>query len=500
MNEPATAVSQQDRHLLRRAVLINFAGLLGKGFWPLFLWLVSRWYGSDTLGQFTLLYAPVELLQALCSTGFVDGIYRSVARLPDEALSEPGYASIYVALRAVMTLGIALALVAWLAGGWLVSQLWHRPELHLPLVVMAAAIPLAGVTAVLIATATAMMRNEGEALIKGLLIPAFTLGIAWSLSSQGSGVRDLALAYLGAQAVGLAAAIWLFTRIASVRSLIAAAHSAPRLIDIRAQQRFGLLQGFNVMLWVGVYSVDTLLLGAFVGNAEVARYRAGSELARLLQYFRTQFSAAFVPMAGRYVRQGELARLQDLLHSLSRTMATYALLLAGILWWLAGPVLQAMVPSHGRHSDGFVSLLLAGHLVITGFALAGNTLVVAGKQRAILRSSLLMTVVNLALGAVLIPRYGLVGAAAATLVAMAVAMGAQVAALRAALRLSVSWRPLARATLLAAASYATSWFAIEALSRWTALESWGRAGAGAAVFASLFGAPMIWTSAKHHRR
>lgn len=500
MSLDVPAPSQRDQRLLRRAVLINFAGLLGKGFWPLFLWLVSRWYGAGTLGQFTLLYAPVELLQALCSTGFVDGIYRNVARLPGEPLNQSGYASIYVALRAVVSIGLALLLLAWLAGDLLVSRLWNRPELHSALMLMAAAIPMAGASAVLVATATAMMRNEGEALIKGALVPGVTLGLAWALRGPGAGVDELAMAYLIAQTVGLFTAIGLFTRIGSLRSLSAAARVAPSLIDTAAQHRFGLLQGLNVMLWVGVYSVDTLMLGRFATDAEVARYRAGSELARLLQYFRTQFSAAFVPMAGRYLRHGELSQLQGLLHSLSRTMANYALLLAGGLTWLAAPVLQAMLPSQAGDDARFVTLLLAGHVVIAGFALAGNTLVVAGRQTAILRNSLVMTAVNIALGLLLIPSYRLEGAATATLIAMTVAMAGQTCALRAALGIGVSWRPLAIATGYATVCYATSWVVVLLVGRWVALTDWTHALVGAATFAGLFGTQMIWAASRSSRK
>lgn len=482
--------SERDHRLLRRAVIINFAGLLGRGLWPLFLFLVARWYGAPVLGQFTLLQAPLEILLALCSTGFVDGIYRNVARLPGDPLAPTGYAAIALALRHVVGLGAVVFAAATLFGGLLFEHLWHRPGLHVPLILMTATVPIGGAISIFAATATAMMRNEGEALIKGFLVPALTVALSATPLARSYGVYGLAGAFLTAQLAGLLAAVFLFTRFASLRKLVS--HRAELDRGAAASQRdFGLIQGLNLMLWMGVYSIDTILLGAFVGDADVARYRAGSELARLLQYARTQVSSAFVPLASRYLLRGQRAELQALLSSLPRTLCRGGFLLAGILSPLAVPLLPALldiaVPDGAATSFlPFVSLLLLGHVVVAAFALSGNTLILAGHQRAILINSAIMTAVNLALGLALIPRFGSVGAATATLVAMTVAMVRQTVVLRLALGLSLPLRSFASSAALAAVALIASHFAAALLASPTAASPWPRAVIAAATFAVVY--------------
>lgn len=481
--------TERDHRLLRRAVLINFAGLLGRGLWPLFLFLVARWYGAPVLGQFTLLQAPLEILLALCSTGFVDGIYRNVARLPGEPLAPTGYAAVALALRHVVGLGALVFAAAVLFGGLLFDHLWHRPGLHVPLILMTATVPIGGAISIFAATATAMMRNEGEALIKGFLVPALTVGLAATPLARSYGVYGLAFAFLAAQLAGLLAAVFLFTRFASLRKLVR--HRAELATGAAASQRnFGLIQGLNLMLWMSVYSIDTLLLGAFVGDADVARYRAGSELARLLQYARTQVSSAFVPLASRYLLRGQRAELQALLRSLPRTLCRGGFLLAGILSPLAVPLLPALlgiaVPEGAASFLPFVSILLLGHVVVAAFALSGNTLILAGHQRAILINSAIMTAVNLALGLALIPRFGNAGAATATLVAMTVAMVRQTVVLRLALGLSLPLRSFASSAALAAFALVASHFAAALLTSPTAPSPWPRAVVAAATFAVVY--------------
>jgi O-antigen/teichoic acid export membrane protein len=483
----------RDHQLLRRAVWINLAGLLGKGFWPLFLWLVATLYGAEVFGQFTLLYAPIELLLALCCTGFLDAMMRHVSRLPGEPISADGYAAIRVSLRAVVTLGTAAAMGLLLFGGWLVTAVWGRPALHAPMVVMAVAIPIGGTMSILLATLTAMIRNEFEVIIKGAVVPLLALAFAALASLVSHQQIVLAISYLAAQAVGLVISLVVFARFGSLSQLRGgavkcgsdAAFSAS--FSRRAHLRFGLAQGLNVMLWVGVYSLDTLLLGIFVGDAAIALYRAGSELARVLQYVRTQFSSAFLPIAARYLRNQQRQELQALIRSLGRTIIRHSVWLAGVLSWLAAPSLRAMLHSATPGDTVFIDALLLGHLVISALALAGNTLVVAGKQRIILSTSLVMTAANLGLNLWLVPRYGLLGAAVATLAAMAVAMVAQAAALKRVLGLTMHWRAISGAIAGGAIAYAGA-VAVTRLARYIGwqLSEASHALLGAVAFCGLY--------------
>lgn len=477
---PSGAQATRDRRLLARAAALNFASLAGKAFFPMLLALAPRWYGAEALGQFLLAYAITELLLALCSTGFVDGLYREIARLPGEPLGPAGQAAVRASLRTVLTLGALVVGAAHLGGGELVAWGWGRPELGPVLTVTALSVPLAGATAILLATRTATLHNHAEVLVKSLLVPAAVLGFAWWGRGAEHGAPALARAYALAHGLGFGVTLlWL----AGSRGL------GPLLIGKverrawRGALRFGSLQGLSLMLWVSVYSVDLLVLGAFVGDRELARYRAGSELARVLQYVRTQLSAAYAPLAARYLRRGQHELLEAQLGVLAPLAARGALALAGALGYLAAPVVEAMVPGAGGSSVvAYVPSLLVGHWGVASLALAGNTLVVAGQQRALLLTTAVMALVNVGLGAVLVPRLGLPGAALATSAAMITAMSLQARALESALGVHLPWRALSRLPLVGAVALAVS-----AAAHWLAapLVPWLRAGVAAAAFVAV---------------
>ncbi len=480
---PALGATQvaRDRRLLARAAALNFASLAGKAFFPILLALAPRWYGAEALGQFLLAYAITELLLALCSTGFVDGLYRQIARLPGEPLGPAGQAAVRASLRTVLALGALVAVAAHLGGGALLAWGWGRPELAPVLTMAALSVPFAGATAILLATSTATLHNHAEVLVKSLLVPAAVLGFAWWGRGAEQGALALARAYTMAHGLGLAVALLWLAGKGGLRGLLLGKVEPSAW---RGALRFGSLQGLSLMLWVSVYSVDLLVLGAFVGDRELARYRAGSELARVLQYVRTQLSAAYAPLAARYLRRGEHGLLEAQLGVLAPLASRGALALAGALGYLAAPVVAAMVPggSGGSSVVAYVPSLLVGHWAVASLALAGNTLVVAGLQRVLLLTTAVMALVNVGLGTVLVPRLGLPGAALATATAMITAMVLQARALERVLRVSLPWRALAPLPLVGAAALAVSALGYTLAA---SLGAWPRAGASAASFVAV---------------
>lgn len=472
------AAATRDRRLLARAVALNVASLAGKAFFPILLALAPRWYGAEALGRFLLVHAVTELLLALGTTGFVDGLYREIARLPGEPLGPSGQAAVRASLRAVLSLGALAVAAAHLGGQAVLAWGWGRAELGPVLTVAMLSVPLAGATSILLATSTATLHNRAEVLIKSVLVPAAVLALAWWGRGAERGALALAWAHALAHGLGLVAALlWL----AGKGALGPLLWGKVPLSAWRGALRFGLLQGVSLMLWVSVYSVDLLVLGAFVGDRELARYRAGSELARVLQYVRTQLSAAYAPLAARYLRRGQHRQLEAQLGALAPWVARGALALAGALGYLAAPMVATMVPGAvgGAPVAAYVPSLLVGHWAVASLALAGNTLVVAGRQRILLRTTAAMVLVNLGLGALLVPWLGLPGAALSTAAAMITAMGLQAHALQSALGVALPWRALAPLPLLGATALGVS-----AAGHWLAgpLGPWPRAALAAAAF------------------
>lgn len=400
---------------LKRGVQWNVVGTVGQALLPLFLVVAGRLYGVDVLGQFTPPYLAMELLVGLAVTGFVDGVQRRVARDPlHQTADDEAYAVLARSLIRVVVLGVCATLAVAAAGGWIAGALWHRPALHPVMVLLAANVPLVGVTAVLCGSCTALLHLEQEVLVRRVAVPSVLLALTVLLAGVMPDALGLAWAVTGANAVGLVLAIVGFRRHYSVRRVWRARRMRPE----GGVTRFALVQGLNLMLWQGLYSIDSFILAAYVSDRELGLYRFAGEIARSLTVVRTQFSTPYSALAARYLRDGSREALQDSLVRTTRWILTLAVPVCAAAWLYRDPLLALVAPAGPRQS-GFMLWLLLGQLSICALGLTGNTLIMAGHNRYNLANSAVLSAVNVALNFALIPHWGLSGSAVATCVALA---------------------------------------------------------------------------------
>lgn len=159
-----------------------------------------------------------------------------------------------------------------------------------------------------------------------------------------------------------------------------------------------------------------MMLGGFVGPAAIGLYRTTSELARQVFGIRFAFSSVFAPLAARYVLEGRLADLQSTYTRLSRWILSIAVPVIALLLVYRPEVLALYNPAYA-HGGAFLAVLLLGPLLAAATGLSGNVLVMGGYHWVNLINSIGLVIVNVVLNLLLIPRWGLFGAATATAVA-----------------------------------------------------------------------------------
>jgi O-antigen/teichoic acid export membrane protein len=179
--------------------------------------------------------------------------------------------------------------------------------------------------------------------------------------------------------------------------------------------------GMATLLAQVYYNLDLLLLGVFRTLQEVASYGAMYKIILALLMLGWAYALAVLPRltlasdAGTHVLRAEIAlRLRHL-------AAGVVPLVIGIMV-LAEPVLVATFgPAYGDAAAPF-SVLLASVPVSAAGSLLLYSLVAAGRNWALPLSSGCGAILNLLLNLILIPPFGMMGAAWATLAAVALVL------------------------------------------------------------------------------
>jgi O-antigen/teichoic acid export membrane protein len=159
--------------------------------------------------------------------------------------------------------------------------------------------------------------------------------------------------------------------------------------------------------------VDTLVLQAFVGPAEVAVYYAATKILALVNFIYFAVSAASAHRFSEYHAAGERDKLAAFLAQAIRWTFWPSLALAALMLLLGKPILMLFGPGF---ADGYnlIVIMSVGLVARAAVGPAERLLNMIGQQRICAAIYATAFAVNLVLCLLLIPHLGLTGAAIAT--------------------------------------------------------------------------------------
>lgn len=193
---------------------------------------------------------------------------------------------------------------------------------------------------------------------------------------------------------------------------------------IRASYRIGywfrtalpvaLLEASEVLF----HNADILILGLFMPPEIVAFYFAATRLAQILSYVPYGLSAATAQKYAALAAQDEREKLQNLVAAATALSTGLALAGALFLWVFAGPLLNLFGDGYDAAAT-IVPVLCLGIVLACAFGPGEDILTMMGAERLCALGFFIALAVNLALNFTLIPVMGMMGAAIATAVALA---------------------------------------------------------------------------------
>lgn len=396
---------------LRRGAVINFLGIAGKMAGPAFLLVVTRLYGAEVFGVYLSAATLVEIAVALLTSGFRDAAVLYVARH-----AEHDREALYRALANAFGLSLAAALVlvalGQLAGAPAVRALYGFGDALAPAVrVMALVLPLMAFERVVLAATQGLRKMGYEAFVGGGLKPVVLLAAALALYPTMPTVEGLTLAWVAAQAVTGLAAFGIYGREFAWAPL---GRALRRFRLHRELLGFAIPQNLNMTLNRFLMGMDVLMLGALGASAAtVGVYGAGAAVVRELRQVKLAFSGALAPQIARLHARGDLEALSRVYSSTSRWAATLGLLAVLGVAGLHEDLLRLFYPGY-EGPAAFMLWLLPVPYLVSAFGLAGNVVVMTGHSRLNLMNSLAVGAVNVGFNLLLIPPFGMVGAAAAS--------------------------------------------------------------------------------------
>jgi O-antigen/teichoic acid export membrane protein len=367
--------------------------------------LLARVLQPGGFGMFAFTVACVSLLTVPASLGMPQYLVKHGALNPGSAMSLRRWADLRVALAG--TSAFALFVVA--------SMLTNNERLATMLLI-ASPLPLIGA---LTSVRQALLQCRGlvpesqwpQQLLAPALLVLFLAGL-WLFVGDFSPL----------QAIGVTLAVSIVPLVVNSRQLFTATGQA--LQDTLPSLRAALPFMWLGALYLLISRTDLVMLGVLRGAEDAGRYAVASRIAEVLPFISYAASSVASPHFAKLHRAGDMEKLQGLLTGMGRRvlLATVPLTAAVVLF--AVPLLDIVFGRDYAQAAPLLRVLAAAQLVVVMGGPLGTLLNMSGYESTHLRILGIAAVTNVLFNFALIPTFGAVGAATATLVSVVVSRGA----------------------------------------------------------------------------
>jgi len=373
--------------------------------------LLARWMGAEQLGTYVLVFALCTVGALVCSLGLPSAAPRFIAEAM--ARAQPGLLSGFLRRSRQITFAAAAILALLGLVVWLIEAPAGQERLAFAAAFM---LPLMAYIRLQVMLDLSLARTAQAFVPEFILRPALFLVVltgVWTLMASLSAVSAL-----WAQAVAVAAAAfvqWTVFRSAPERSLAAA---TPRYATDK--WLITAVPLLTVDLFTSYFAeINLLAFGALASTDEVAVLHVAFRIAMLIGFGVHAIEAAILPSTARYQANGDTGALRRSIAE-ANTVRLCGGAAAVLIMIAAGHFLLGLFGQSFRSGYPTLVLLLIAQMI---GVLAGPTaqlLSVSGGERDCARAVALSLAATCLVQLVLVPRFGLGGAAAAVLTGTAV--------------------------------------------------------------------------------
>lgn len=375
--------------------------------------VLARTLGVESYGIYAYVIAWVTILALLGALGFPTALLRFAAAYRAKEQWSLLRGIIRYALRRVLLAGLAVAIL----GAAAVLALGERlgPELAQTFLVGLAVVPVFALLKVHSSIARAFGRVVAALAPATVLRPGIVL----------LGVGLLGVSLYPTVNATMAMAIMLLATLLSLallgatvwRSRPAPLATTPAAAEPQLWQRTSLFLLLMAGTQVVLNRADVIMLGWLADTSTAGIYAIAFRVAALAGFALTAVNLVFAPTLAALHARKDRVGLQATVTSVARWSLTWALLVSLPLLILAEPIL-GLFGEPFRSGAPALRILLVGQLVGAALGSVSLTMTMTGLERQATVVMAATAGICVALHAVMIPLFGIVGAAIASTVAL----------------------------------------------------------------------------------
>jgi len=407
----APVSKQQDVSKLAAGAGVALGGrIIGRGLLLGVDVALARMLGPVQYGLYVIGWTITRLATMLAPMGLNAGVIRfgSLYWRRDESRLK---GVLWFCLGVSGLIALAMGLALYFGANWLAGSVYQKPELAMSFRWFALGFPSAAMITVAAAATRITQRMKNGVITEDLSQPAVALFLIFVLVGfLKQGMHGALVAYLVSFVISTLIGIYYVAKLFPVMfsGKVAAIFPGKDLIA------FSLPASVTSVLGVMILWVNRLFVGYFRSAGEAGIYQVASQVPVTVALVVGSVAAIFSPMVADFAHRGQMDKLREI----------YVIGTKWTLYFSMPPLLMmALVPREvitvlfgASYADGGAALriLALGQLFNAASGCVGTLLVMTGNQKVTSALYAIMFVINGVMSILLIPRFGVPGAAWAT--------------------------------------------------------------------------------------
>ena len=401
---------------LARGTGVNLIGFAARILFVLLhSFLAARLFGAEAYGVYSVGIASVALLCAIGQLGLDRTITRFVALYRAKGESRHVRSTLRVVLITSMPVSLALG-VALSLGAEPMSALFGEPRLMLPFRLLGFAVPLLALANLLTAFTQGFQQMRPRVLALDMVGPGIEVIGLVVLSYLGAQQTGLSLAYV--LSVATSGALLVHYAGHCLRRSDAASADRPtrhRTVSLKPLIVFAIPVLAVDVLMSATHRINILMLGALGTSAMVGIFSVLTRMTSLGATLLVSLNRMFSPVVAELVEQQRLAELSRL-YKISTRWALLAGLPFYLLLGFLGHEILYLYGSEFVEGAAALWYLVGAGVFNVSTGSCGVILMMSGRPQYSAINQFIDLVLLIAASFLLIPRYGLLGAACASAV------------------------------------------------------------------------------------
>jgi len=404
--------------LLAKASFVLFIGIfLSKLFTYIYRIIIARHFGPEVYGLFSLALMTVGIIVIFAKLGLPEGNLRYVSfyrgKKQKNKIRYLFKYSLYLLALSSILFGIALFFLS----DFISISIFHNPNLIIFLKIFSITIPLSVFLSLFVSVIKAYEKIAWFSFIYNILQNFVKLAVLIILIVLGFKTNSITLSYvLGVASATLVAffvckyILHLFGKCKLNKK------TKSKIFKEMFSYSWPLL--FFGLVYLLFYWTDSFMIGFLKTTKDVGIYTVAVNISSLLVIIYPLFTELFFPLITKEYSKNNLKLIKQLSQQIGKWIFALTLPILILIFLFPGAFINILFGNQYILAENAVRYLSIGVFFTAIFIVSENILYMIGKSRLIFLNIIIITILNVILNFILITRYGIDGAAIATMISL----------------------------------------------------------------------------------